>query len=300
MLQYGVPVQALPIDPMGTIRTDNHMIWILDRYKIEQQKMERKRGSASAAPSRTPGPTSAASPATTPLHHVASAGSYAPNSLATPPPPPHLYSSTLQRQPQELESSSSSSSRVLQWTSLLLPFLKPGPTSVASNAAADGGRQALDPASNRNNSIGGGDASSRYFAEPLPNDVIIRDRGKTIDQNEGNKRFVRLIEMYCPTIIEEHNGASKLEKVHVINKLRRLLEERHEVRFIKRLENNNTTTTNGQVQGQQVQLRVPHSLYMVVDPDNNEDNQFVKNKISRALRRTHQSNEEKKHKMQEG
>ena len=287
MLQYGVPVQSLPIDPMGNIRTANHAIWILDRYKIEQQKLERERGSSA----RASGPTLAA----TPLHHATSTGVQARNSLA-PPLPPHAYSSNFQHQPQVLDSSSSNSSRVMQWTSLLLPFLKPGPTSVASNVVDDGRRNILDPANSTNNNIDG-DKSGRYFAEPLPNDVIIRDRGKTIDSNEGNKRFVRLIELYCPTIIEEHNGASKLEKVHVINKLRRLLEERHEVRFIKRLENANTNA-NGHVQGQ-VQLRLPPSLYMVVDPDNNEDNQFVKNKISRALRRTHQSNEEKKHKMQE-
>ena len=115
------------------------------------------------------------------------------------------------------------------------------------------------------------------FDTPLPNDVIIVDKGKTVDQNEGNIRFRDLIAEYCPKIIVEHNAASKLQKKHVIHKLRKILQEKHGVRFIKRVGNKKRGTK-------------PMFVLADVDDAGSTDAHDVKEKISRTLRRTHQFN----------
>ena len=119
------------------------------------------------------------------------------------------------------------------------------------------------------------------FAQPLPNDVIVRDRGKTVDQMEGNKRFLQLIVKYTPTFIKEYNEAMRVDKSGIIDKLRVVLEEKHSIRFIKRVDHHHNTNKKSK------------PLYMPVDYNNTEDFQYVKNKISRTMRRTHQYSKQK-------
>ena len=258
-LYYGIPIDSLPVDAQGNQRTENHHRWLENRIRIERGLVARSEtispASASAAAAAAFNPVASAA-AATPERQMAVAASL--QSFGQRQPPPLL-------------------SALLQVGQRGEP-VPPQYVATQKRTAASSEVHAASMPDERlpSSSATGRPKAAEAFLQPLPNDVIIIDKGKTIDQNEGNRRFRDLIVEYCPKVIVEHNQASKLNKKHVINKLRRLLEEKHGVRFIKRIDNRKRGTK---------------PLYVVADEM--EDAYDVKEKISRTLRRTHQNMLEK-------
>ena len=240
-MYYGIPVSALPVDSDGNLNFSYHKSWLQQRRIMEREDLvaaQRQSGTATATATRNilaEAPSSAGS-------QLGSTTKLSPKRAERREDPPRHIARFLhhpQKPPSSPAASSSSSSADGSNTATLTttPNKKRDRADAANTAAgtAEKNESAAAAAGAASSSASPSTAPVSMMMPPIsqpnPNDCLL-GRGKAIDQHVGNCQFRHYIEHH-PTLVRAYWNAPKSFKRRIVDQMRMDLQRDLKLRFLK-------------------------------------------------------------------
>ena len=281
-MYYGIPVSSLPVDSNGNLNFSYHKSWLQQRKIMEREDAVTQR-------QRTTTAATTASPARNlPAEAPSSAGSQLAFSKLSPrradqeDDPPHHVARFHHHHPQQPPSSPASSSSSSDDASNTATSSRPTPTKSnkpqAPSLAAGPAGNRKESAPSSSSAVAASDSRrppppappSLPILQPNPNDCLL-GRGKAIDQHVGNCQFRHYIEHH-PTLVRAYWNAPKSLKRRIVDQMRMDLQrDLQGLRFLKEQDDG--------------------LAWQVADDD------AIRHKISRTLRRILQRRQEEQDKL---
>ena len=239
LLKCGIPISTFPVDSEGNCKTDYHNFWLQERVKLERCSKFVTTTSAAIASLVNP-------PATRPPIGAITTNAAAP-----------VRTTNINSQSNKMPSSLGGVTGLLPTTnSALLAFAQNAslfnlgvrnnnstvPTAATVPTTADPKPKprtsplktsSVSATTTTSSAAAAAATAQMTIEEPKPTDCLL-GRGRPIDQHVGNVRFREYLQQ--GPLLMEYQRAAKEQKKWMSDYIRKTLQERYGVRFLKQLD----------------------------------------------------------------